>query len=97
MGHTNFTMKKNFTRGYLILNPHKHPISLSLEVSLTKALSLRKPPEPLKCLVTVVQEPPAPYLSMLPPLSSSSSQVSRGLSRKIEPPPLSVVTGLLKA
>ena len=52
-----------------------HLIFLSLEVFLTKALFLGGPPEPLKCLTSVVQEPPAPSLSVLQPLFLLSGSV----------------------
>ena len=81
--------KKNFT-----LNPCT-PNSLSPEVPLTKTLFLLKThPEPLKCLATAVQEPPAPSLTA--PHASLSSRFVR--LRETKPPILLYcVSGLLKA
>ena len=48
--------KKKITRGDISLNPCTLNFSL-LKFSLIKTLSLEKPPEPLKCLASTVQEP----------------------------------------
>ena len=66
MGHANFTMKKKFYKR----RPHPQPLytqfSLTISSPHKSSLSLEDPPEPLKCLATAVQEPPAPSLNNAP-------------------------------
>ena len=87
--HANFTMKKK------IYKRRPHPQPLYTQFSLTRSsphkssLSLEDPPEPLKCLATAVQEPPAPSLSALPPLSLFLG--SYGAIRRETRTPLNIV------
>ena len=75
-GHANFTMKKKFYKR----RPHPQPLytqfSLTRSFPHKSSLSLGRPSEPLKCLATTAQEPPAPSLSALPPLSSLEFRTS---------------------